>query len=54
MYNNPYIREFLNGLIISQSEEIPYYKMNINMTIKDTDSSTRLKYSNYIKGIKAL
>ena len=54
LYNNPDIREFLNGLVISQYNEIPYYKMNLNMTLKDIDPSTKLKYSKFLKGINAL
>ena len=54
LYKNSDIKEFLNGLVISQSNEIPYYKLNLNMTLKDIDPSTKLKYSKYLKGIKAL
>ena len=54
LYKNSDIKEFLNGLVILQFNEVPYYKLNLNMTLKDIDPSTKLKYSKYLKGIKAL
>lgn len=54
MYNDPDIKEFLNGLVLSEDNEVPFYKANLNMTLKDIDSSTRLKYSKFLRGIKAL
>lgn len=54
LYSDPNIREFLNGLVLTDNDEIPCYKANLNMTLKDVDFATRLKYTKFLRGIKEL
>jgi len=44
MFSNTNIIEFLNGLVTTNDKGIPLYMANINLSIKDIDPSTRLKY----------
>lgn len=54
MFSDPNVIEFLNGLVTTNDRGIPLYMANINLTLKDIDPSTRLKYQKYLKGLKAL
>lgn len=54
MFSDPNVVEFLNGLVTTNDRGVPLYMANINLTLKDIDPSTRLKYQKYLKGLKAL
>jgi hypothetical protein len=52
MMQNSDVLEFLNGLVTTSDRGKPMYMANINLTLKDIDPSTRLKYYKYLKGLK--
>jgi len=48
MMQNSDVLEFLNGLVTTSDHGRPMYMANINLTLKDIDPSTRLKYYKYL------
>ena len=54
MMQNSDVLEFLNGLVTTSDHGKPMYMANINLTLKDIDPNTRLKYYKYLKGLKQL
>ena len=46
--------EFIKGLITTTNKGVPLYKVNLDMLARESSVGNRVKFQNYIKGLKSL
>lgn len=50
LINNPFVKSLIRGF----DKDVPIYKCDLNMMTVDSSNDSKIKFSNYLKGLKAL